>query len=176
MEEQWRDIIIEGQIISGYQVSNRGEIVSTKYNEPRILKPGITLKGYAQVSLRNGDKYQKCLVHRLVAEAFVPNPHKLPLVDHIDTDHTNNWANNLRWATNRTNMQNRKARKEGRTTSKFVGVHQVAKTGRWVAKVCFAYKNFNLGTFDTEEEAAARYDQALIENGFEPANFPLQLN
>lgn len=48
---------------------------------------------------------KKCLVHRLVAIAFIPNPDNLPLVDHIDGCKTNNHISNLRWVDYRTNTQ-----------------------------------------------------------------------
>ena len=45
------------------------------------------------------------MIHRLVAEAYIPNPENLPQVDHIDNDKTHNYINNLQWITNRDNCR-----------------------------------------------------------------------
>lgn len=73
---------------------------------PQIVKHDIGKRGYHRVPLyKNGKKY-KYLVSRLVAEHFIPNPHNLPEVDHIDTDLNNNCVWNLRWVTHIENMNN----------------------------------------------------------------------
>ena len=58
-------------------------------------------KGYRRVRLR-GKTFK---VHRLVAEAFLPNPDKLPYVIHLDGDKTNNDVSNLQWSAKQTNHQ-----------------------------------------------------------------------
>ena len=102
MKEIWKDVPnFEGL----YQVSNTGKIKSfrksTKYgSQPEyILKPSIANTGYAQVTLYDNARRKKLLIHRLVAEAFIPNPDNLPQINHKDEDRLNNCANNLEWCT-----------------------------------------------------------------------------
>lgn len=113
MTEEWRWIKgYEGL----YEVSNLGNIRSwikagrggtSMRRSPRIRKHLIHKDGYHYIGL--GDKnYQ---VHRLVAEAFIPNLENKPQVDHIDTDPSNNRADNLRWATQSENNLNPITRK-----------------------------------------------------------------
>lgn len=91
MDEIWLNIMgYEGQ----YQVSNTGYVRSIKRN--RILKP-TNINGYLQISLSNQGKIKKCLIHRLVAEAFLPNPNNLSQVNHKDENTFNNNVNNLEW-------------------------------------------------------------------------------
>lgn len=63
--------------------------------------------GYVQVVVRNGLKTKRFLVHRLVAEYFIPNPENKPEVDHINAIRSDNKVENLRWATHMENCKNR---------------------------------------------------------------------
>ena len=93
----WRDIPgYEGK----YQVSNTGQVRSLNYNgtgKKQILKGGTTIHGYKQVILYKDGKHKRYSVHRLVAQAFIPNPNNLPQVNHKDENKTNNVAWNLEW-------------------------------------------------------------------------------
>lgn len=111
IQEEWRDITgYEGY----YQISNLGRVKSLDrvvigkdgrkfHYKCQIMKPGIHYKGYILVKLCIDSK-QKCYkVHRLVAQAFIPNPDNLPQVNHKDEDKTNNRVENLEWCTNEYN-------------------------------------------------------------------------
>lgn len=101
MQEEWRDIAGYEGI---YQVSNFGSVKSFCKNKERILTPRKT-RIYLQVTLY-GNQIKQPLVHRLVAEAFIPNPENKPEVDHIDCNATNNAASNLRWVSHTENNNN----------------------------------------------------------------------
>lgn len=76
-----------------YEVNDNGEIRNKKTG--RILKQSVRKDGYCQVML--GRKTIPVYIHRVVAEAFIPNPEKLPQVDHINGIKTDNRLSNLRW-------------------------------------------------------------------------------
>ncbi len=85
-----------------YLVGNYGTI---KNLSGKVICQWIDNVGYKQVKLhKNGKKYYR-RVHRLVAEAFIPNDNNLPQVNHIDGDKTNNTVQNLEWTTNKKNTQ-----------------------------------------------------------------------
>lgn len=82
-----------------YMVSNKGRVFNEKRN--RMLKPTKNKDGYCYVMLnssKNGS-VKKWLLHRLVAELFIPNPDNLPQINHKDEDKSNNCVENLEWCT-----------------------------------------------------------------------------
>lgn len=84
-----------------YQISDDGRVWSKKSN--KWLKP-IDVNGYKKVSLyKNGKEYQR-LVHRLVAEAFIPNPNNYEEINHINEDKSDNRVENLEWCTSSYNI------------------------------------------------------------------------
>ena len=97
MQEIFKDIKgYEGK----YQVSNHGNVKSLNYHrtgKERLLKPTLQTTGYLYVSLFKPLK--RFQIHRLVANAFIPNPNNLPCVNHKDEDKTNNHVDNLEWCT-----------------------------------------------------------------------------
>lgn len=98
--EKWKEI----KEFERYQVSSRGNIKSLNYGGhegiEKILKPSISSSGYLTVSLYDnlGIPHTKA-VHRLVAEAFIPNPENKPTVNHINQNPIDNNSDNLEWAT-----------------------------------------------------------------------------
>lgn len=86
-----------------YEVSDTGLIFSHKTN--RLLKCSLTTHGYKRVALNTGHKSTFKHIHRIVAEAFIPNPDNLPQVNHVDGDKTNNHVSNLEWCNNSQNQQ-----------------------------------------------------------------------
>lgn len=92
-----------------YEVSNYGNVVSLNYRQtgerhPLSIKTGKD--GYLRVTLCKKCICKSILVHRLVAEAFIPNPENKPFVDHIDTDRKNNCVLNLKWCNRKENANN----------------------------------------------------------------------
>ena len=78
-----------------YEVSYQGRVKSLKFGKERILKPLRHTSGYLQVNLCKNGEVKHCLVHRLVAQTFIPNPDNLPEVNHKDENKTNNKVSNL---------------------------------------------------------------------------------
>ena len=86
-----------------YGITSCGKVWS--YKRKKFLTPGVNNKGYLYVNLCKDGKVKKYKIHRLVAEAYIPNPNNLPQVDHIDNDKAHNYVNNLQWITNRDNVR-----------------------------------------------------------------------
>lgn len=82
-----------------YQVNQFGQVRSLNYNhtgQKKRLKPRKT-RGYLRVALCKNGKVKNYRIHRLVAEAFLPNPNNLPCINHIDENKENNCLSNLEW-------------------------------------------------------------------------------
>lgn len=99
--EQWRFIPNTNDL---YKVSNLGRIFSLKRG--RLLKPYQPKDGYYTFIISVNSKTRLGRVHRIVAEAFVPNPNNFSCVDHIDGNKLNNSASNLRWCSQKENINN----------------------------------------------------------------------
>ncbi len=95
--EQWKDVKgFEGI----YQISTRGRLKSFKKDpRGRILLNNNSKGDYLSVVLASGGNIRYTRIHRLVAETFIPNPKKLPEVNHRDHNRQNNRAENLEWTT-----------------------------------------------------------------------------
>ena len=128
MKELWKDIKEYEGI---YQVSNLGRV--KRVETDRVLKGSKNKKGYLRVDLyKNGSQSNK-RIHRLVAQAFIPNPENKSQVNHIDENKTNNVISNLEWTTAKENI-NHGTRNEraGNTISKSNSIPIIAtnlKTG-----------------------------------------------
>lgn len=98
MEEMWEDV----RDFPNYQISSAGKVWSKNHN--RLLKPNIVRSGYNMVRLYNKGWARDYLIHRLVADAFVPNPNDKPIVNHKDGIKLNNYWLNLEYVTDSENQ------------------------------------------------------------------------
>ena len=78
-----------------YAVTSCGRVWS--YRNEKFLKPRANRSGYLYVDLSKDRKVKSYVIHRLVAEAFIPNPENLPQVNHKDENKANNCLQNLEW-------------------------------------------------------------------------------
>lgn len=139
-EEEWRDVVgYEGL----YKVSNLGRVKSLPcfrgngkagyYTKERIKSAGKDKDGYLQVDLFLDKKRKMYKIHRLVAKAFIPNPHNLPNINHKDEDKTNNIVSNLEWCTQEYNINYGNANKKRAVSCSFE-VEQFTMDGVKVAE------------------------------------------
>lgn len=113
--EIWKDVVGYEGI---YMVSSLGRVTILSKNKvfkdgrirkypPRLLVANTKNKdGYCVSILTKNNKTKYLLTHRLVAKAFLPNPYNLPIVEHLDCNKNNNTVFNLRWCTQKINMNN----------------------------------------------------------------------
>lgn len=79
-----------------YSITQTGEVINTRTGKAKALDFNKKI-GYFQVDLYKNNKRTKHYIHRLVAQAYIPNPLGLPEVNHKDSDRTNNHVSNLEW-------------------------------------------------------------------------------
>lgn len=89
-----------------YEVSSLGNVRSLKRatTNGKVLKQGRRPNEYLKVTLCKNNNHKTRAVHRLVAEAFIPNPNNLPEVNHKDGNKRNNSVENLEWVTREENV------------------------------------------------------------------------
>lgn len=135
------------EILNGkYVIYSDGRIWSNKSN--MFMKESVHHTGYKRVHINKKD-YR---LHRLVAEAFIPNPDNLPYVNHINEDKGDNRVENLEWCTHRHNI-----------------IHSIGSDhlglqfheGKYNVRIYHNNKNLYLGRFSTKEEAIKVRDEYI---------------
>lgn len=114
----------------------------TVYNKHgKVLKQEVTNKGYVRVSLSNKiSKHKRFAVHRLVAQAFLPNPNNYPWINHINENRKDNRVENLEWCTPLYNLN-------------YSNVIEKASIAKFRKIYCITTNEF----FDSVTEAANKY-------------------
>ena len=145
-----------------YLVSNLGNVKRVNFklsNKEKELKKTKNKHGYYHVTLYSDIGKQKYLpVHQLVAIAFLNHvPNKLEaVVDHIDNNKLNNRVDNLQIVSHRYNISKDRVGK-----SSCVGVTRASRSNKWRAYIVINGIQKHLGSFETEEEACQKYNEAL---------------
>ena len=122
--EEWRLHII------GVYVSNLGRVYAPKSGKNPSHYTYGSLNGRGYLNIRWN--YKNYLVHRLVAECFIPNPNNYKEIDHINRNRTDNRVENLRWANRSVNLKNREVPKNIASSKK---VLMIDKDSNQVIKV-----------------------------------------
>ena len=133
-----------------YAVDEDGNVWSLNYRRSgkmKKLKPCVTNKGYLMVCLYKDGKGKSLKIHRLMAEAFLPDFSEELQVDHIDRDKQNNNLSNLRMVTNAQNQWNQDSK----------GCSWFKPRQKWVAYITKDGKQHHLGYFLKEEDAHQAY-------------------
>lgn len=107
-KEEWRQVVEH----SNYEVNQFGEIRHKQ--RKHILKPRSNNGGYQYVNFKVDGKNTNFAVHRIVANAFIPNPNGYTEVNHKDYDRTNNCVENLEWVTSSQNKSHAFQKKENK--------------------------------------------------------------
>jgi len=101
---------MESAIIPGYDgkytIFSDGSVFTNYHKNglERFLKPIKTSDGYSSINLYSDNTHMTLRIHRLVAQAFIPNPSQKPYVNHIDGNKENNNVGNLEWCTQKENV------------------------------------------------------------------------
>ena len=146
-EEIWKDIEgFEGL----YQISDKGRVKSlektytdrngaTRHKDEKILNPYPNKRGYMRLQLFGEKRVEWKLVHRLVAEAFLPNPDNLPIINHKDETPFHNNVENLEYCTQKYNVNygtgiQRRAEKESKIVYQYTLDGQLVKIWKSIAE------------------------------------------
>ena len=168
-----------------YEISSLGKIRNL---QGKVLKTYIQNSGYEQIKINYQGLHIHKSIHRLVAEAFIPNPLNKEYVNHIDGNKLNNTVDNLEWCTNSENILHArktglnpynkptlglklKPRSNNAKQSQYLGVHWDKSRQRWRAVVVLDKVKYLQKRYDSEYEAALARDECIKQH-----NLPLPLN
>lgn len=122
---EWKQVLEH----PNYEVNSKGEI--RHKIRKHILKPRSNKGGYMYVNFKINGKNTNFAVHRIVANAFLPNPNGYTEVNHKDYDKTNNCIENLEWVSSSINKKHAFLKQENRD-SRAKGVNQFSKDGKFI--------------------------------------------
>jgi hypothetical protein len=147
-----------------YEISNNGRVRNKETK--KTLCPHIAIDKYKHVRSCNVRLNKiHCRIHRLVADAFIPNPENKPVIDHIDRDPSNNHISNLRWATFKENANNRNKpiALHSHNKSGYTNILYDNKSRLWRIQFVKEGKTYHYGYYDTIEEAKKAKDSGSYE-------------
>ena len=154
-----------------YEISNFGRVSNFR----KVLKTYLINSGYIAIKLRKEGKPISFLIHRLVAEHFVPNPEGKSEVNHIDGDKSNNRADNLEWVSRSENLsharstglweynQPGKGIKKGNTKSRYFNVRWDKSRQKWIGALSINNRPYGAKRFESELDAA-KHVNALLDS------------
>ncbi len=170
--EIWKDVVGFESI---YMVSSLGKIKSMPkqinngkniyFSKEKIKKQTIDKHGYSRITLTKNNKGKRFLLHRLIAESFIPNIFNKKIVNHIDSNPKNNSLQNLEWVNIRENSCH--GIKKQTCSSIYIGVTFHKERNKWGASIFIDSKNIYLGRYDTQEDAHRARIKYEIENNIE---------
>ena len=175
MEEIWKPVDgYEGY----YEISNLGNLRSVdkyirwgrgkgyiKHLPSKILLPSINNSGYKIYTLsKPGSKLVCRTIHRMVATAFIPNPHNLSDVNHIDEDKNNNIVDNLEWVSHRENVIYSKSRRSSTLKGRRLTYEQKCIRDFMSCKIPFKFEYVKFfiykgEVFDSREDISLYYNK-----------------
>lgn len=164
MEEIWKPVC---GFEEKYYISSKGYLKNIQTD--KILKMTNKYGDYFSVVLYLNEKRKSTRIHRLVAEAFIPNPDNKPQVNHIDGNKQNNCVENLEWVTAKQNLEHAynnnlsnkfflKELNEKRIKSGYYGTQEHLKNRK--NKKCSPRKQYKIYQYSTNMEFIAKYNSS----------------
>ena len=141
-----------------YLIYEDGRVFSK--NKNKFLNPTLTKQNYYRIGLRTNNKSYSKLLHRLIAEHYIPNPNNLPEIDHINRITTDNTIKNLRWVDRYTNNQNIGVQKNNKLKIQYISVKKNIKEPTYRISITRYGLNY-CKTKKTMEEAIVQRDLML---------------